>query len=215
MWGGKPRMMIHPLLVVMLFSSMAGAVALFFMIRNAKRLRFFGTLRAGCCGLACVLITAVCGLFLIAHHGYRSLTHEELAAKVEIVPSGKQRFTARFTLPGGGIEEFDCSGDELYVDAHILKWHPLLNLVGVRTTYELDRVAGRYHTLEDERKGPRTVYSLSKSCLFNIFHLRKRFHWMSPFLDAEYGSATFVESDGAATYRVMVSTSGLLGRRER
>src|SRR6267378_2754935 len=35
---------------------------------------------------------------------------------------------------------YPISGDEIYVDARILKWHALANLLGLSTAYELDRV---------------------------------------------------------------------------
>ena len=42
------------------------------------------------------------------------------------------------------------AGDQIYVDAHILKWTPAANLIGLHTAYELDRVAGRYDNIEQE-----------------------------------------------------------------
>jgi len=36
---------------------------------------------------------------------------------------------------------------------------------------------------------------------------------MAPFVDAEYGSGTFIDLQGSAIYEVRVSTSGLLIRK--
>jgi hypothetical protein len=141
------------------------------------------------------------------------LTREELAAVVTVTPVGEQQFTASFQFPDSTEAEFTCLGDQLYVDAHILKWHPLLNLLGIHTTYEFDRVGGRYFSIEDEKTKPRTVYTLSRTKVLNMFDLRKRWSFLKPLLDAKYGSATFVEVDGFdATFHVKVSTSGLLVR---
>ncbi len=45
-----------------------------------------------------------------------------------------------------------------------------------------------------------------------MFQLRQRFAFLDPFLDAEYGSATFSSAAAEGEFRVMVSTTGLLIR---
>jgi len=116
-------------------------------------------------------------------------------------------------MPDGSEKTFSLAGDQLYVDAHILKWKPLANIFGLHTSYELDRVAGRYAILDDEMTKVHTVYSLSKQKPLNMFDLRQRFAMLNPLLDSEYGSATFINSNSAEEVRVMVSTTGLLIRK--
>ena len=206
-------MVLHPLLVVVLAASLIGAMACIAMVHALKKFRLFKAARSGVIALLSFSVTASSGLFHIANHGYRAFTKEVCAAEVTIVPNGRQQFTARFVLPDSTVKEFMIAGDQLYVDAHVLKWHPLLNLAGLHTTYELDRVAGRYLLLDDEREKPRTVYSLSGSGSLNMFHLRKKFRWLGPLVDAQYGSATFVGTEHVEAVRIMVSTGGLLVRQ--
>jgi hypothetical protein len=127
-------------------------------------------------------------------------------------PAGVDRFEI-FFVPDGGKKAFSLSGDQLYIDAHILKWKPLANILGLHTSYELDRVAGRYAILNEETTKVHTVYSLSKDRSVDLFDLRRRFAILNPLLDAEYGSATFINSNSAEEFRVMVSTTGLLIRK--
>jgi hypothetical protein len=128
---------------------------------------------------------------------------------------GTQEFNAHFRLADGEEVSFLIAGDEIYVDAHILKWKPLVNFLGLHTAYELDRVAGRYTQLEEERSKPRTVFSLSQDKAVNMFHLRQKYAFLTPLLDAQYGSGTFVPADKPAELEVRVSTSGLLIRKAR
>jgi hypothetical protein len=100
------------------------------------------------------------------------------------------------------------------VDAHILKWKSLANLFGLHTFYELDRVAGRYSEIEEETSKDRTVFSLGKEKMVNIFDLRLKYELLSFLLDAEYGSASFVNVSNSAKFNIMVSTTGLLIRTE-
>ena len=125
------------------------------------------------------------------------------------------RFTARFRFPDDREAHFTLAGDEIYVDAHILKWKPVASLFGLHTAYELDRVAGRYVNLAQEQAGPRTVYSLADGTPVNIFGLRRRYALLAPLLDVEYGSGTFALANRPVTFEIRVSSTGLLIREVR
>src|SRR6266540_4435119 len=168
-------------------------------------------------GLVLLLLGALGGAITIGVDGYRSLTAEQLAATIKTEPIGPHHFRATVTLADSSLHMFDLAGDAVYVDAHVLKWRPLGTLLGLQTVYELDRIAGRYQALGDEQTLERTVYSLAVKKPFDAFDLARRYWVLRPFVDAEYGSATFVSSTGTparpATYEVRVSTTGLLVRR--
>ena len=162
-----------------------------------------------------LLLLAVAGIFgvvAIGMNGYRALTAERTAATVEIEREGEQRFTAHFTFPDGEEATYQLAGDELYVDARILKWHPRASLLGLGAGYQLDRVAGRYRSLDDEQTSPRTVFSLADEGAVDLFDLARRYQFLSRLVDAEYGSATFLQIRDGGTYQVRVSNTGLLIR---
>ncbi len=200
---------IHAILLVVLSLAFfgLGIIAL-------KKKQFFGV-GVSLIPLALLLLlsAALLGMLTITTQGYRALTREEVAAVVMTDPTGPGRFRAQFRFPDGREATFSISGDELYVDAHILKWKPLANLIGLHTSYELDRVAGRYLKLADEQTKARTVFSLSQKKPADLFSLRQRFTFLKPLLDAEYGSATFIAADQPAEFEVRISTTGLLIRR--
>ncbi len=167
------------------------------------------------CALGLVLLgaAALCSTIAVGVQGYRALTHEQVAVFVDVAPTGPQSFEAAFRFPDGRRARFRLLGDEIYVDAHILKWKPIANFLGLRTAYELDRVAGRYATLRDERLRPRSVHSLAAAKPVDVFDLHRRFPPFSLLVDTEYGSATFIVADRPASYEVRVSSTGLLVRR--
>ena len=163
-----------------------------------------------------LLLLALAGLFgmvTVATQGYRAFTREEVAAVVRTEPAGPKRFRAHFRFSDGRTMSFTLAGDELYVDAHILKWKPIANFLGLHTAYELDRVAGRYTALAEERERERTLYSLARDRPLDMFTLRRRYALLAPLLDADYGSASFILADEAAEFELRVSTTGLLIRR--
>lgn len=164
--------------------------------------------------LAALFLTlaSLFGTITLATVGYRALTYEETAATVRIEPISTKLFMAHFRFPDGRQASYKLAGDELYVDAHILKWKPFVNIIGLHTAYELERVTGRYIDVKNELGSPRTVFLLSQDKPLNIFNLRQRYFFFPHLLDAEYGSATFINSDKAAIFEIRVSTTGLLIR---
>ena len=182
-------------------------------IRALRQRRIMGSMANTTLSLLFFSVSALLATISIATQGYRALTREEVAAVVRTVPLGPGRFIARFSFPDGRQEEYHLAGDELYVDAHILKWKSIANLLGLHTAYELDRVSGRYATLDDEQTKERTVFSLARNKPIDMFGLRRKYPILRPLVDAEYGSATFIPAHHPVEYRVMVSTTGLLIRQ--
>jgi hypothetical protein len=199
---------------VLLFAALALALVLAAIgaWRDRHRLgSLAGLLAAG----LCLALAALCGTISIGIRGYRALTQEVLAATIRTEPLGPRRFRAIVTLADGSLHMFDLAGDAVYVDAHVLKWRPLANLLGLHTAYELDRIAGRYQTLVDEQQRERTVYSLAAAKPFDAFDLARATWLLRPLVDAEYGSATFIQALEPATFEIRVSTTGLLVRPVR
>lgn len=183
----------------------AGLVALF-------RLRMLRFLVRTLLGLLLFSLGALSGAIAVGIQGYQALTREDLAARIAVRPVAPQRFSATVRYADGRSQSFELAGDELYVDAHILKWKPAANLLGLHTAYELDRIAGRYREIEQERSAPRTIHALREARPVDLFGLRQRYTFLAPIYDAEYGSATFVQVKEPAELEVRVSTSGLLVR---
>ena len=163
-------------------------------------------------GLLLISLGLLEGTITLGIQGYRALSREDLAALIFVRPSGPQRFTATLRFPDGREGTYLISGDEIYVDARILKWHALANTLGLHTAYELDRVGGRYREIDKERATSRTLYALAQQKPVDLFDLRRRYAFLAPFFDAEYGSAAFVPVSEPAELELRVSTTGLLIR---
>jgi hypothetical protein len=207
-----PALLGSPLSVAALVLAAAGAILLLAGMTALVRLRPLRFALRTLAGLLLLSLGGLCGALFLGVQGYRALTREDVAARVSVRPTGPQAFAAVVRYPDGREAAYALSGDEIYVDARILKWKPVANLVGLHTAYELDRVAGRYRDVEQERSAPRTVYPLGTDKPVDLFGLRRRHAFLAPLLDAEYGSATFVPVTQPAELELRVSTSGLLIR---
>ena len=187
-----------------------GLLALGFTALRARR-PFRGTVQL-LFGLLLLACGAIAGLTVVGMRGYRTLTREVVAANVTVERLDDRLYVASFDFPDGERRSFTLAGEELYVDAHILKWHPTANLLGLHTGFELDRVAGRYRSIDDEQQSPRTVFQLRPERSVDLYAIAERFPFLSPLIDTQYGSGTFVPLGDGGSFEVRVSTSGLLIR---
>ncbi|WP_196140938.1 hypothetical protein [Aliikangiella sp. G2MR2-5] len=157
-------------------------------------------------------VTGALSIILLGTQGYNALTREEKVARVIVTPVGQQSFHARLRFNDGTEQVFSLSGDELLIDAHILKWKSWTNILGLHTGYRLDRIAGRYRAINDEKSKERSVFAIQNTDGKGIAQWREDFSMLSALLDVEHGSASFVAADKQTEYSLMVTTDGLLLR---
>jgi hypothetical protein len=192
-----------------------GALALLFALAAAGRARRGRV--AGCAlhGLGAVLTLAIAGLVALVGvdlASYQRLTHEEPVAELRFRQQGDRRYAAEVLHPDGAREAFELAGDEWQLDARVLKWHGAATVLGLDTGFRLDRIGGRYRDIADERNAPRTVFELARPRGLDVWNLARRFHAFLPWLDALYGSATYLPMADGAHYAVSISATGLLAR---
>ncbi|WP_019142942.1 hypothetical protein [Noviherbaspirillum massiliense] len=207
------ELMSSPAVIAALVLGILGAILMFWGLFALLRFRPRWSIRRILGGMLMLGIAVLGCTMALALHGYQALTREEVAVRLSVRPLEAQRFEARMRFADGREAVYQLAGDEVYVDARILKWHPYANMLGLHTVYELDRVGGRYHAIEQERAAQRTVYPLGQEKLVDLFGLRRRHEFLKPLVDAQYGSATFLPVSGPAEFEVRVSTTGLLMRQ--
>lgn len=206
------QLWVSPFGLAGLVFGIVGALLLLSGLGALIRLRPFRFVLRATFGLLLLAVGALAATIAIGTHGYTALTREDIAATLLVQPTGPQRFSATVRYPDLREVKFELAGDEVYVDAQILKWKPVANVFGLHTAYELDRIAGRYRSIDHERSAARTVFPLSRDKPLDLFDLRRRYTLLAPLLDAEYGSASYVVVSRPAEIELRVSTTGLLMR---
>ena len=202
----------------MTFTALIAVCALFGLlifvaaIRRLRRRRVLGGMAHGAAALI-FLLAAVCAVLVGTNlRTYQRLAYEQPAAELQLTKDGDRQYGAVLTYPDGQRDSFLLRGDEWQVDARVLKWHAFANLVGFDAAYRLERISGRYARLEDERNLPRTVFDLQAPSRVDPWELVHRYRSWVPWLDALYGSATFLPMADGALYEIKVSQSGLVAR---
>ena len=196
-------------LIIAVFGGLLLIVGCMRLIR-ARFLAAGGSLLMG------MLLLAVAGLFFLVSlnlHTYARLTMERPVAEIVFEERGPQRYrTTLMAMPEGQMQMFTLAGDEWQLDARVLKWKGWANLLGLDAQYRLERVSGRYRDIEQERHDERTVYGLSENPGLDLWQISTQYPKLLPFVDAVYGSATYMPMANGARYQVSITQSGLIAR---
>jgi hypothetical protein len=193
--------------------ALAGILFLFAALRRLRRRRFgLGGALNGGAALILILFSVCAALMAVNLRTFQRLGFEQPAGELQLMRTGEREFNAVLTYPSGQRANFALSGDEWQVDARVLKWHAFANVIGFDAAYRLERISGRYSRIEDERSQARTVYSLNPAQRIDPWELVHRYHAWIPWMDALYGSATFLPMADGALYEIKVAQSGLIAR---
>ncbi len=198
--------------IISLFFVLIALTLLSFSLKAFRNKKVWGGIsRVGFSFVFLVLATLL-SLLNLATWGYKALTFEQYVATISATELAEQRYQINMRFADGSSERFDIAGDQLYIDAKIIKWHPYASLLGFRTLFELDRVTGRYVSLDDEQTQARTVYSLEANRNLDLFDAEQVFKPLGLIIDADYGSASFQLLENNQSYELSVSTTGLILR---
>lgn len=199
-------------------AALFGLAALVFLSLTIRRLRRRRLLAAGSHGLlgtTFAALAALLGAFSLNLYTYSRLTHERPVAELEFVELAPERYRATLrVLEKGPSRDFELRGNEWQIDARILKWHGVANLLGLDSQFRLDRIAGRYRDVVAEVNGQRTVYALSENPGLDIWALVQEHSGWFPWTDAVYGSATYLPMADGARFQVTLSQTGLVARAD-
>ena len=190
-------------------------IGLLLLIMAVRRFRVMnvgsGVFSAAAAMVFLLLAAAVFGLVLDLRT-YQRLTSEAPAGELDLSRVAPHQYDAVLTYPNGTVAVFFLRGDEWQVDARILKWQATVDLLGFDTAFRLDRISGRYTKIEDEQSQLRTVYQLRPPEAVDLWNLARRYHRWLPWVDALYGSATFLPMADKASYEISASQTGLIAR---
>jgi hypothetical protein len=192
--------------------ALLGLLFLVASVRRLRRRRVMGGMAHGATALILFLLAAVAVLIGSNLKTYQRLSYEQPAGELQLSRTGERQFNAVLSYPSGERANFELRGDEWQVDARVLKWRAFVNLIGFDTAYRLERIGGRYSNIEDERAQPRSVYALNTAGRVDPWELIHRYHSWVPWMDALYGSATYLPMSDGALYEIKVSQSGLVAR---
>lgn len=192
-----------------------GLLGLTLFILGIRRIWHWKMLSGGIQGISGALLISLA--LLVASlatnlHTYQRLTHESQVATLRFEQLGPQHFRAILARPEAVAEIYELNGDEWQLDARALKWKGFATVLGFDSGFQLERLSGRYHNVQQESVAPRSVHVLYTGEGIDIWSLAQRYPRWLPWVDAVYGSATYMPMAHGARYQVSMSQSGLVAR---
>ena len=201
--------------VLIAVSAILTLIAVLFLgstIRHARRRRL---LRAGGSATLCAATAGIgtAGLLLfMSYLGYERLTDEQLVGVIEFSQSAPEEYTARLMIDGEIDRLLTVRGDEWQLDARVVTWKPPATILGLDPVYQLERLSGRYSSVDRERSEQRTVYALAEERPLDLWSMARKFPKFAPGVDAFYGTATYLPMADHAKFRVTMSRDALVAR---
>lgn len=203
----------------MVYSAIAIVAALVCLLiaYSAAKLLFkdswlLGWLR-GMFGLALLGVAVLFAFVALDILSYRQIQSEKTVATLSFQKIQQALFAVTVADPEGNEKQYQVAGDQWQLDARIIKWQGGLANWGLKPGYRLDRLSGRYYSLEQERNAKRSVHSLHHSQYgIDIWHWLREGRESLPLVDAVYGSATYVPMADGALFEVSLSGTGLVAR---
>lgn len=189
--------------------------ALWFLVSTIRYTRRGRLLRAGGSATLCTA-TAALGtagfLLFISYLGYQRLTAEQLVGVIEFSRSAPEEFTARLMIDGELDRLLPLRGNEWQLDARVVTWKPPATILGLEPVYQLERLSGRYSSIDRERSEPRTVHALAEERTMDLWTLARNYPKLTPGIDAYYGTATYLPMADGARFQITLSRDALIAR---
>ncbi len=202
------------LITVIALSALFGGLFLYLSFRILRQLGWFMAWLRGSAGILFFVLALFIFLVGFDLSSYQELLEEKPIASLNFEQIGDQKYRIDISYyVDREAESFDIFGDQWQVDARIIRWNGMLGALGVKPGFRLDRISGRYYSLEDEREKERSVYSLLKrKSFFDVWQALQDQGNFVPWIDASYGSAAFLPMADRATYQLSLSHNGLTAK---
>lgn len=163
-------------------------------------------------GAGAAALSTVGAMLFVSYLGYDRLTAEQTVGAIQFERSGPDEYTARLMLEGRLDYLLSLRGDEWQLDARVITWRPPATILGLEPVYRLERLSGRYSSIDRERREPRTVHSLADERPLDLWQAARRFPYLAPGVDAYYGTATYLPMADGARFRITLSRDALIAR---
>lgn len=182
-----------------------GLSTLIYGLRGLPRGRPVRLVVGALLGVALLATAALGAALSLALHGWTRLGDEQTAALLTVNPAGKQRFDVTLRRPEGADSVHRLQGDELVVDAQIVRWAPGADRLGLHTAYRLVRIGAKYHGVMQDLTAPSSGDTLAKPTPVDLGGLLRRVGLLSHWISLQPASATIATVGRAATWELRAS----------
>jgi hypothetical protein len=192
------------LLAGMALAVLGTAVAL----KLRKRIRLGGLFNSG---IATVVLAALAAAFIFLSlfaRTYSVMSSDRRIGTVSALSSGSTIYLHYVDEDGRRTHGFQLSGDQWMIEGYILRWKPLMRLLGARPYYRVTRFSGRWESPDSTTITNHQVWTEPGHWRWLLRHGQRL-----PLIDAVQGIAAFQYPDSGA-YGVYVSDAGFVLKKQ-
>jgi hypothetical protein len=191
-------------------------VGIIFLLLALRLLLSGGMLKAIVRALLGLSFLAASAMFFLGGYDlltYKRLLVEQPVATLQFVKLAPQSYRVLLVQVDGEEHHLQLLGDQWQLDARTLRWHPSLASVGFKPQYRLERISGRYVDVFEQRHSEQSIYSLQTGPHgFDTWHVFRQIPWLSQWVNAQQGAATYQPMADGAVYKVTLAYGGLFAR---
>jgi hypothetical protein len=131
----------------------------------------------------------------------------EVLATLRFSQLQEQEFEVELVDVSGDNNIYRLWGDQWQLDVRLIHMQGLLS--SKLPSYKLDRLSGRYLSLEQEKNSQRSVYGFMEDNYIDTWPWLANQKWL-PMIQVKNGSAAFMPMSDGAIYEVTLSHKGLM-----
>ncbi|MBL8300438.1 MAG: hypothetical protein JNN30_19040 [Rhodanobacteraceae bacterium] len=140
--------------------------------------------------------------------GYQRLVAEQPVARIGVRAFAPQQWALRVDLADGTHESVQLAGDDWQLDARVIKWTPRAVSLGAQPLYRVERISGRWRDTAKAQTTPPGVAAIGTDGVLDLWQLKRRYPAWLPWVDADFGSATYMPLFDGARYEVTIAAAG-------
>jgi hypothetical protein len=193
-----------------------GLLALLVLLIGARilfqRNWLLGWLR-GCCGLAFIGLAAVVALVAVDLASYSAIPESRPLATITFKADGVQRYQV-LLLEGAKERSLTLDGEQWQLDVRVLQWKGLAELIGLQPVYRLQKISGRYLSIEQQQQALNARAALARSHLgIDLWSWLRMGGGHDLFIfDAQAHRVSYLPMADGAAFALTLAPTGLLAR---
>ncbi len=161
----------------------------------------------GTFGFSALILTVLACILALDLLSYFKSKDGEVLATLKFNQIQEQEFEAELVDVTGASNVYRLLGDQWQLDVRLIHLQGLLS--SKLPSYKLDRLSGRYLSLEQEKNSERSVYGFVKENYIDTWPWLVNQKWLS-IIQVKNGSAAFMPMSDGAIYEVKLSHKGLV-----
>jgi len=153
------------------------------------------------------LVGAVLSVLLIVNLvQYGTVKEGQAIATLSFNKIDEQEYEVELTDSADNRKVYRVNGDQWQLDVRLIKFAAWVD--GDLPAYKLDRLSGRFLSLEQQNNTPSKAYNLADVVWVDTWSWMAKQKWLD-FLQVKYGSATYMPMADGAIYQVRLFHDGL------